>query len=271
MVMCEPVFGWFFWFLYVYGINSIANAITCSVTSDYKNLCRPWYSPPSWVFPVAWLINFCLLATGSFLVWLDGGGFSAGHTWQLIYFMVHIILLPIWSILFWYYKFRFISFVWILIIILVGIGNAIIFSLLHLASGLVLIPYIIWLMFAALLNFYIWRYNERTPYNVVYSSINCGKCGNVMNAPHVQATTFKNNIPHKKSFNCNSPQLSPFNQTQPLQPSSTHNIPHPLQQQYLQTNIHDANVYKSSLRVNSGDPSVCNIGNDQNKKEFKMV
>ena len=173
MAVCEPVESWFFWFFLVYSVNSIANIVTANTGKIYKCLTRPWFAPPSWVFPVAWFLNFLILATSAFLIWLNGGGWAgSGVTWRLVYFIVHMALLPLWSILFWYYQFRFVSFVWILVILLVAIGNSIAFSLLDLTAGLILIPYIVWLLFALILNFYIWRLNVDKPRSNVVNARN---------------------------------------------------------------------------------------------------
>lgn len=160
MPVCEPVAGWFFWFFLVYSVNSIANYFLSSVGKDYKLLCKPRFAPPSWVFPVAWFINFLILSTSAFLIWFYNDGWSAPY-WQLIYFIGHMLLLPGWSILFWYLKYRLISFFYILLIVLVTIGNIVIFSLLNLLPGLLLLPYLLWISFAAVLNYSIWKMNKQ--------------------------------------------------------------------------------------------------------------
>src|SRR6056297_776909 len=127
MVVCEPVVNWFFWFFFVYSLNAFGNQFAQSVPNTYSRLIRPSFAPPSWLFPIAWTINFILLATSAFLVWLQGDGFD-GNTWQLIYFIVHICLLPIWTILFWRFELRAVAFALIILISLVALGNVIMFA-----------------------------------------------------------------------------------------------------------------------------------------------
>lgn len=123
---------------------------------NYDSLEKIFLSPPGYLFPIVWTILYILM------------GISYGILKNLklvnleinlIYFSQLIINL-LWPIIFFVLKWRFIAFIWIILLILLVTYMIIKFYIKNKISGLIQIPYLIWLIFAAYLNLGIYLLNK---------------------------------------------------------------------------------------------------------------
>ncbi len=120
----------------------------------YVALNKPWWTPPDWVFPVAWAILYTGIAIAGWLVWRAGGWSGAIAIWG-----IGLVLNGLWS----YFMFGRQDIFGALIDV-AGLWlatGAFVFAawpLDHRASLLFLV-YWVWVSFAAALNFTVWRMN----------------------------------------------------------------------------------------------------------------
>jgi benzodiazapine receptor len=122
----------------------------------YAALEKPFFTPPDWLFAPVWTSLFVLMSISATLVW------RSGHTETrnaLGIFSVQLILNALWSWAFFGLRSPFaglieIVFLWIAIIITIKA-----FFRISRTAGYLLIPYILWVTLALLLNFFIWRLN----------------------------------------------------------------------------------------------------------------
>jgi benzodiazapine receptor len=129
-----------------------------SIPTWYANLEKPSFNPPDWVFAPVWTILFVLMGISAYLVW-DKGAQNKEVRISLFIFGVQLMLNVLWSFLFFRMQSPFYAFVDIIILwaaIALTIGN---FYRISRTAGLLLIPYILWVSFATILNFYILRLN----------------------------------------------------------------------------------------------------------------
>mgnify|MGYP005838745009 CR=1 FL=1 len=131
---------------------------TPSIPTWYATLKKPPFSPPNWLFAPVWTTLFVLMGISAFLVWRRGLDDRLVRI-ALGIFGVQLILNILWSAMFFGLKSPLaglidISILWIAI--LLTIINF--FKISQVASFL-LIPYILWVSFAAFLNFSLWRLN----------------------------------------------------------------------------------------------------------------
>ena len=129
-----------------------------SIATWYEFLKKPSFSPPNWVFAPVWTTLFLMMGTAAFLVWRRGLG-SALVRRALITFLVQLILNVFWTFLFFklhspLYAFIEITVLWIAIAVTI-----VSFSRLSRPAAILLIPYIVWVSFAAVLNLSIVRLN----------------------------------------------------------------------------------------------------------------
>ena len=128
-----------------------------AIPTWYKTLNKPFFSPPNWIFSPVWISLFLLMGISLFIVWSrqDHPKFKT----TLILFFVQLILNILWSVSFFGLKSPFLGLINIILLwiaILLTILNCLKVSKI---GGLLLIPYLIWVSFATLLNSFLWILN----------------------------------------------------------------------------------------------------------------
>lgn len=123
-----------------------------SIDSWYQALNKPFFTPPAWVFGPAWTTLYLLMGISLYLVW---GKKKINLKW----FWTQLFLNFIWSIVFFGIKNLVLSFV--IIVLLWGSIFFTIKSFIKVKSAAyLLIPYVIWVSFALLLNLFILILNK---------------------------------------------------------------------------------------------------------------
>jgi tryptophan-rich sensory protein len=131
---------------------------TPSIHTWYATLVKPSFNPPNWVFGPVWTILYTLIGISLYLVIKDGIG-SKEKKFALIVFSIHLILNSLWSILFFGMKNPFLAFIEILILWGLIFYTMLLFKRIDQKTVYLLTPYLLWVSFAAILNFSIWRLN----------------------------------------------------------------------------------------------------------------
>ncbi len=129
-----------------------------SVPTWYAKIQKPEFNPPNWVFAPVWFTLYLMMGTSSYLIWIKGIEKKSVKI-SLIIFLFQLILNALWTFLFFglhspFYAFIDIIALWI--VILLVIVN---FYKLSKTAGILLIPYILWVSFAGVLNYYIFVLN----------------------------------------------------------------------------------------------------------------
>ena len=126
--------------------------------SDYQQLTQPPLSPPGWLFPVVWSILYLLMGFASWRVWKSDIPMGQKRT-ALGLYALQLALNFLWSPIFFRFRLYLPAFILLLglwIVILVTLRA---FSAADEKAGDLLIPYILWVSFAAYLNFGIFLLN----------------------------------------------------------------------------------------------------------------
>jgi benzodiazapine receptor len=126
---------------------------TSSIQTWYALLNKPLFNQPNWIFAPVWLTLFTLMGISLYLVWNKASKFS------LIIFSIQLILNLIWSLLFFGLHFPLYAFIEIVSLWISIVLTIISFFKVSRAAGLILLPYIIWVSFAAILNYFIFILN----------------------------------------------------------------------------------------------------------------
>ncbi len=123
---------------------------------DYQELIKPFLAPPAALFPIVWTILYILMGV-SYGILKNAG--LADENVDLIYYL-QLGVNALWSIFFFVFDWKLFSFFWILLLILLAIAMIIRFECRNRLSGLLQIPYLLWLVFAAYLNLSIYLLNR---------------------------------------------------------------------------------------------------------------
>ena len=124
----------------------------------YADLARPDFAPPNWVFGPVWTTLYTLMGISAYLV-LRKGLKRKGVRTALGVFGTQLVLNALWSILFFGLRSPFYAFIEIIVLWASIAASIALFWKISKTAGLLLIPYILWVSFAAILNFYIWMLN----------------------------------------------------------------------------------------------------------------
>ena len=139
------------------GLGVIVGLITNS-SDGYKEMIQPSFAPPGIVFPIAWTILYTLMGVSAYLVSSSRSTINAcGEALSVYYIQLAINLL--WSFIFFSLKAYLLGFIWILLLIVLVVCMIKRFYEISKVSGLIQIPYLLWLIFAAILNFSIFTLN----------------------------------------------------------------------------------------------------------------
>lgn len=119
-----------------------------SIPTWYATLNKPFFSPPNYIFGPVWTTLYILMGISLYLV-LTKKPKDKGAT---NYFFIQLILNFFWSIIFFYLHAPFIAFIEILFLLAFIILTFVSFYKIEKNAAYLLIPYIIWVSFAAILN-----------------------------------------------------------------------------------------------------------------------
>ena len=125
-----------------------------SIPTWYATLIKPALNPPSWVFGPVWTMLFILMGIAAFLVWKRGLNRKDVKI-ALIVFIGQLALNALWSIIFFGLHNPGIAFIEIIFLWLAILATIIVFSKISRPAAWLLLPYIIWVSFAAYLNYSI--------------------------------------------------------------------------------------------------------------------
>ena len=120
----------------------------------YSGVIQPSFAPPGWLFPVVWTILYILMGIGDYLV-----KESEGTNKSLEIYKLQLAVNLIWSFLFFTFKWYLISFLWIILLIVLVVKMIREFNSINSKAGKLQIPYLLWIIFAGILNFSIYILN----------------------------------------------------------------------------------------------------------------
>lgn len=142
-------------------VATTATAVVGSVFEPgdwYRTLQKPAYTPPDLVFPIVWTILYALMATAATLVWL-----SPPSPWRrpaLTLYGAQLIANALWSWLFFGLHHIDGALLDLLALLALLVLCVISFWRVRPVAGILMIPYLLWAGFAAILNHHIWLLNQ---------------------------------------------------------------------------------------------------------------
>ena len=137
----------------------VAGLLTRNAMMDFEVLNQPPLSPPGWLFPVVWTILYILMGISSYLIKTsDANPEDKTNAITLYnYQLIVNFLLPIFFYNFGWYLFAFAGLVllWVLVVLMIRE-----FDKISKPAAYLNLPYLLWLTFAAYLNFGVWWLNR---------------------------------------------------------------------------------------------------------------
>lgn len=123
---------------------------------SYSAFNKPLFSPPTYLFPIVWTILYVLMGISSYMIYSSN---DTGKRNALTIYTIQLVFNFLWSILFFGFSQYLFAFLWLIVlIILIVIMIYQFYEILPLAAYLQ-IPYLLWCLFAAYLNYTIYILN----------------------------------------------------------------------------------------------------------------
>jgi len=126
---------------------------TKSINGWYQFLNKPSFAPPNWLFAPVWSILYFLMAISAFLIWKKKKEINVREA--LMFYFIQLILNVLWSIVFFGLKSPFFGFLEILILWFFIFLTILKFYKIEKLASYLLTPYILWVSFAGILNFFV--------------------------------------------------------------------------------------------------------------------
>lgn len=124
--------------------------------NSYSELIKPSFSPPGYLFPIVWSILYILMGISLYLISESPGNKKVAYTLYLYQLLAN----SLWTLLFFGFNLRLLSFFWIILIIVIVVLMIREFLKFNKTAAYLQIPYLLWLIFASVLNFSIFILNR---------------------------------------------------------------------------------------------------------------
>jgi translocator protein len=129
-----------------------------AIPTWYAELNKPTFNPPSWVFGPVWTILYILMAVAAWLIWRQGRP-TEGVKLALALFALQLALNLLWSFIFFGCHSPLYAYVEIMLLWLAIVFTIISFTRLSHPAAWLMFPYLLWVTYASLLNYAIWKLN----------------------------------------------------------------------------------------------------------------
>ena len=146
--------GW----ILVTALAAVSGSVTAKTAAGfYKQLDKPSWAPPPWLFGPAWLVLYVCMGTAAWRIWRPAG--FAGAAGPLALYGVQLLLNAAWTWFFFVRRTGRGATVEVLLLWLAIAVTLVVFWQRDLVAGLLFVPYLAWVTFAAALTISCWRRN----------------------------------------------------------------------------------------------------------------
>ena len=130
-----------------------------SITTWYPTLEKPFFNPPNWIFAPVWIMLYILMGVSAGLIWQKIDSQKELVKKGLFFFTIQLILNGFWSVLFFGWHNILLSLIEIILLFLFIFETYLTFKKLDKTASLLLIPYMVWVIFAIILTASIYFLN----------------------------------------------------------------------------------------------------------------
>lgn len=147
------------WLAVSFAASAVGAIASIQAKSFYSQLVQPSWAPPPWVFGPVWTTLYALMGIAAWLVWRTSG-FRANRQ-ALTFFLLQLAFNALWSWFFFAWHHGVLSLADIFVLWLLIVGTLVSFWKVRPLAGALLIPYLLWVSFAAVLNYSLWQLNPQ--------------------------------------------------------------------------------------------------------------
>jgi len=135
-------------------------ATQSSIETWYPTLIKPVFNPPNWLFGPVWTILYTMMGVSAGLIWAKKNQSPDLVKNALLLFSIQLILNAVWSFLFFGLNNTLLAFIEIILLGLLIFETIKKFKPIDTLAAKLMIPYLLWVSFATILNGSIWWLNR---------------------------------------------------------------------------------------------------------------
>ena len=139
-------------------VGGLSAFLTMDGMADFAAIEKPPLSPPGSLFPIVWTVLYVFMGVASYLI-LTSGARQDDIDHAITVYAIQLVFNFFWSILFFRFSLYGIAFLWLLALIGLIIMMIYLFSKIKPLAAHLQIPYLLWCLFAAYLNYAIYTLN----------------------------------------------------------------------------------------------------------------
>ena len=147
------------WLALAFSAAAIGAIASANAGSFYQQLTRPSWAPPSSLFGPVWTVLYLMMGIAAWLVWSERERKPTRTAITL--FVVQLAFNTLWSWIFFAWREGGWAFAEILLLWVLIVATVVAFWRVRRLAAALMVPYLLWVTFAAALNFAIWRLNPQ--------------------------------------------------------------------------------------------------------------
>ena len=144
-----------FWVIVTFSVAAIASQFEPG--EWYMNIAKPSWTPPGWLFGPVWSILYFSMGVSVWLVWRKRH--KTAVSWPLAFYLAQLAINGIWSWLFFGRQWIGLALIDLVALVIMVVITIAMFLRIRETAGFLLLPYLLWISFAAALNLQIYRMN----------------------------------------------------------------------------------------------------------------
>lgn len=155
----KQIIGLACWLVLSFAAAAIGAVASVQAASFYQHLAQPAWAPPASVFGPVWSVLYAMMGLAAWLVWRQGGWRQQRGVLSL--FVIQLAVNALWSWMFFAWHHGALAFADIVLLWLLVAATIVGFWRVRPLAGALLLPYLGWISFAAMLNFAVWHLNPQ--------------------------------------------------------------------------------------------------------------
>lgn len=153
----KQILGLAGWLMVSFAASAVGAVASIQAKSFYSQLVQPGWAPPPGIFGPVWTALFTLMGIAAWLVWRSGG-FGLNRP-ALALFLLQLAFNALWSWLFFTWNLGGLALADIAVLWVLIMATLVSFWRVRPLAGALLIPYLLWVSFASVLNYSLWQLN----------------------------------------------------------------------------------------------------------------
>ena len=140
-------------------VGGLAAFLTKEGMMMFNAMPKPPLTPPGWLFPAVWTALYLLMGYASYLVWVSEAS-PVRKERALTAYALSLAANFIWPLVFFGMELYLLAFIWLILLWLLSAAATLLFHYISEKAGKLMLPYMLWLSFAAYLNLGVWILNR---------------------------------------------------------------------------------------------------------------